>query len=103
MLYRVTQEALSNILRHANAGRVSVLLERRPERVSLIIEDNGRGFESAALLSAPATHGKLGLLGMQERVALAGGTLDLESTPGVGTTVFVRIPLPADQPKPSSS
>jgi PAS domain S-box-containing protein len=95
MLYRVTQEALTNVLRHAQAGRVSVLLERRPELVSLIVEDNGRGFDSEVVLTAPSTHGKLGLLGMQERVVLAGGTIELESTPGVGTTVFVRIPLPA--------
>ncbi len=89
-LYRVTQEALNNVVRHAQAGRVSVLLERRADRVSLIVEDDGRGFDAAAALKS----GRLGLLGMQERATLVGGTLEIESTPGRGTTVFVRIPLP---------
>jgi len=94
-LYRVTQEALTNVLRHARAKRVSVLLQHRPELVSLIIEDDGAGFNATALFQAAWQRGKLGLLGMQERVALAGGTIDIESNPGSGTTVFVRIPLEA--------
>jgi signal transduction histidine kinase len=88
-LYRGTQEALNNVIRHAKAGRVSVLLERRPHHVSLIVEDDGRGFDATAALKS----GRLGLLGMQERAKLAGGTFEIESTPGRGTTVFVRIPL----------
>ena len=59
----------------------------------LIVEDDGKGFEAAALLQAPATQGKLGLLGMQERATLAGGSVEIESNPGAGTTVFVRLPL----------
>jgi signal transduction histidine kinase/DNA-binding NarL/FixJ family response regulator len=90
-LYRITQEALTNVTRHANAKRVSVLLERRPEHVSLIVEDNGGGFNAG--IQASAARGKLGLLGMRERVTLAGGTLEIESTLGAGTTVFVRVPL----------
>ena len=93
VLYRVTQEALTNVTRHAKARRVSVLLERRPDCVSLIIEDDGRGFDAEALLHAPATKGKLGLLGMQERVKLVGGSLEIESAPGTGATVFVRLAL----------
>jgi len=92
-LYRVAQEALTNVVRHARASRVSVLLERRPGCVSLIIEDNGQGFDADAVMRAPATQGKLGLLGMQERVKLIGGSLEIESTPGAGATVFVRLPL----------
>jgi two-component system sensor histidine kinase UhpB len=92
-LYRVTQEALTNVLRHAKAQRVSVLLERRADHVSLIVEDDGVGFEPDAVLLGAGTCDKLGLLGMQERIRLAGGTLDLESTPERGTTVFVRAPL----------
>ncbi len=92
-LYRVAQEALTNVLRHANARRVSVLLERRPGGVSLIVEDDGRGFDAETLLQAPPTEGKLGLLGMGERAKLVGGTFALESSPGSGTTVFVRLPL----------
>jgi signal transduction histidine kinase/DNA-binding NarL/FixJ family response regulator len=90
-LYRITQEALTNVTRHANAKRVSVLLERRPGHVSLIVEDDGSGFDTG--IQASAARGKLGLLGMRERVTLAGGTLEIESTPGVGATIFVRVPL----------
>lgn len=93
-LYRVAQEALTNVLRHARASAVSVLIERRPDHVLLIVEDNGRGFDVEAVLGAPDAAGKLGLLGMQERVTLVGGTLNLESTAGRGTTVFVRVPWP---------
>ncbi len=93
-LYRITREALTNVVRHAKARRVSVLLERRADHVLLIVEDDGRGFDAAALLRAPAAQGKLGLLGMQERATLAGGSVEVESNPGAGTTVFVRLPLP---------
>jgi signal transduction histidine kinase len=92
-LYRITREALTNVFRHAGARRVSVLLERRADRVLLIVEDDGKGFDAAALLQAPASGSKLGLLGMQERAALAGGSVEIESNPGAGTTVFVRLPL----------
>jgi signal transduction histidine kinase len=92
-LYRITREALTNVFAHAKARRVSVLLERRADQVSLIVEDDGDGFDAAALLRAPATRGKLGLLGMQERATLLGGLVEIESSPGVGTTVFARLPL----------
>ena len=92
-LYRITREALTNVFRHARARRVSVLLERRADHVSLIVEDDGKGFDEAATLGASATQGKLGLLGMQERAILAGGTVVVESKPGAGTTVFARLPL----------
>jgi len=98
ILYRIAQEALTNVLRHAKAQCVSVLLERRPDHVLLIVEDNGRGFDAQAVLKAPDAHGRLGLLGMQERVILANGTIEIESTPGAGTTVFVRIPLESKMP-----
>jgi signal transduction histidine kinase len=102
-LYRITREALTNVVRHAKARRVSVLLERRADHVLLIVEDDGRGFDAAALLRAPAAQGKLGLLGMQERATLAGGAVEFESNPGAGTTVFVRLPSPrmVDNPKPA--
>jgi signal transduction histidine kinase len=81
------------VFRHAGAKRVSILLQRQAEHVSLIIEDDGRGFDAATVLQAPETPAKLGLLGMQERARLAGGSVQIESSPGVGTTVFVRLPL----------
>jgi signal transduction histidine kinase len=96
-LYRIVQEALTNVARHAQAENVSVVLEKRGLLVRLIIEDDGRGFDVSSVLgsrrgSSPS-NGKLGLYGMRERVALLGGTLTIESTPGVGTTVFVDAPL----------
>ena len=100
-LYRIAQEALTNVTRHANAKRVSVLLERRPGHASLIVEDNGDGFEAA--IQASVSQGKLGLSGMRERATLAGGTLEIESTPGVGTTVFVRVPLKQESAESSIS
>ena len=96
-LYRIAQEALTNVARHAHAKRVSVLLERRPGFVSLIVEDDGRGFDAQEVLAAPASPDKLGLLGMQERVRLAGGTLSIESNQGGGATVIARLPLEAER------
>jgi signal transduction histidine kinase len=92
-LYRVAQEALTNVLRHAKADRVSLLLERRGDQVSLIVEDNGSGFDADALWHSPSTKGKLGLLGMSERVKLLGGVFTIESSSGNGTAVFARLPL----------
>jgi PAS domain S-box-containing protein len=93
-LYRTVQEALTNVLKHARAGRVSLIVERRPDHVLAIVEDDGRGFDVEAVMGAPDVGTRLGLLGMQERVALVGGTLEIESSPGGGTSLFVRIPLP---------
>jgi len=98
-LYRVTQEALTNVSRHARATRVNLLLERWAEMVSLIIEDDGAGFEAESVFQTARARNSLGLLGMQERVTLTGGTLRIESEPGAGATIFVRIPL---GPEPSS-
>lgn len=90
-IYRVAQEALTNVVRHAGASHVSVILESDGRRIVAIIEDNGRGFEVEH--EPPNQQTRLGLLGMQERVALVGGTLTIESELGAGTTVIARIPL----------
>jgi CheY-like chemotaxis protein len=87
-LYRVVQEALTNAARHASAKRVSVLLELRPEHISLIVEDDGRGFDPETVIGQPDPSGKLGLLGMRERVTLLGGMLEIESKLGIGTTLL---------------
>jgi two-component system CheB/CheR fusion protein len=92
-LYRVAQEALTNVARHAGASRVSVVLESDGGRVVAAIEDNGRGFDPDAAAADAQQRRRLGLLGMQERAALVGGTLTVESQPGGGTTVIARIPL----------
>jgi two-component system CheB/CheR fusion protein len=89
-LYRIAQEALNNTCKHAQATRVDVLLERRDHHVVLIVEDDGAGFD---VEEKAETHEGLGLLGMRERAALVGGTLEIESAPGAGTTVFARVPL----------
>jgi PAS domain S-box-containing protein len=87
-LYRIAQEALNNVAKHARAQNVDVILERRQDHVLLIVEDDGVGFDPAR--TARASHG-FGLLGMQERAALVGATLEIESTAGKGTTILVRM------------
>jgi PAS domain S-box-containing protein len=92
-LYRVAQEGLTNVLKHAQASRVSVIVERSDDHVLAIVEDNGRGFEVEAVLGEPDARHRLGLLGMEERVTQLGGTLEIESSPGGGTSLFIRMPL----------
>jgi signal transduction histidine kinase len=87
--YRVAQEALGNIVRHAGARHVSVALMVGRARLTLSITDDGRGFDPAA----PAPAGHLGLVGMRERARAVGGTLDIESEPGRGTTLRLSVPL----------
>jgi signal transduction histidine kinase len=100
-LYRIVQEALTNVARHAHAETVSVLLERRKASVRLIVEDDGEGFDVSRVLGArrgyTSSDGKLGLYGMRERAALLGGTLTIESSPGMGTTIFVQVPLEEEE------
>jgi signal transduction histidine kinase len=91
-LYRIIQEALTNVLKHARAGRVSVILGLRGGDAFAVVEDDGAGFDQETLPGEAASGGHLGLLGMRERVALVKGTVNIESAPGGGTTVFVRVP-----------
>ena len=91
-IYRVVQEALTNIARHSGATHASIVLERRDGKLIAVVEDNGRGFDpenDARAADAPG----LGLLGIQERVALLGGTVAIESAPGSGTSLYVRVPI----------
>jgi PAS domain S-box-containing protein len=92
-LYRIVQEALNNIAKHARAKRVSVLLERRGEDAILIVEDDGQGFDVDGQSRRLLKNQGLGLVSMQERAALVGGTVQFESSPGKGATVVVRIPV----------
>lgn len=91
-LYRVAQEALANVEKHARARRVSILLELDAALARLTVEDDGCGFDLDAVQRSLDAPQRLGLLGMRERVSLAGGTLLIESSPGAGTTILVRIP-----------
>jgi len=95
-VYRIVQEALTNVLKHAQASRVSVLLTRDARGLSLVIEDNGRGFQVPIAAQATDTTKSMGLVGIHERAELASGSAQVESEPGRGTSVYVRIPLPAE-------
>ena len=86
-LYRMVQEAMTNVVRHARATQVDVLVERRGEQVILMVEDDGDGFEPSRVQRGD----HFGLLGMKERAEALGGTLTLESAPGAGTTILVEV------------
>jgi two-component system sensor histidine kinase UhpB len=90
-VYRIMQEALSNIVRHAGASHALVRLRREPEHLVVTVQDDGRGFDAARVRSADS--GGLGLFGMSERAAYLGGRVDVSSTPGSGTRVRAEIPL----------
>jgi len=87
-LYRIVQEALTNIVKHAGASRVSILLVRRRGTATVVIEDDGQGFDLAELRDEG-----MGIIGMRERVELHEGRLTVESTPGSGATLAAEVPL----------
>jgi signal transduction histidine kinase len=89
VLYRVVQEALSNVVRHSGAGMVSVAVHAEGSEVVVLVEDDGEGFDSSSSVGDGAG---LGLLGMNERAVSAGGSVRVESSPGGGTRVRLRIP-----------
>lgn len=91
-IYRIAQEALTNVVKHSGADQVSLIVERRADEIVTVIEDNGTGFDVDTLTLEAVKEGKLGLLGMRERAQLLGGKIAVESTPA-GTSVFVRIPV----------
>jgi two-component system, NarL family, sensor histidine kinase UhpB len=93
-VYRVVQEGLTNILKHAQRpSDVSVVIRRSDALLQVIVEDNGCGFDVAALAARPGSRPGLGLNGMRERLSLIGGTLEIESVVGGGTTLFARVIL----------
>jgi signal transduction histidine kinase len=92
-LFRVVQEALTNVRKHAQTQQVRIELRRREDEICLEVQDYGRGFDPAA---APVESGpgeRVGLAGMQERIGMLGGKLEIHSEPDVGTTVAVTVPL----------
>ena len=91
-LYRIVQEALQNVRKHSDASTVSIVMEHRLEELRVIIEDDGRGFDVARARDRQGDTGSLGLVSMEERAALFGGSVEIESKPGQGTSVFVRAP-----------
>jgi signal transduction histidine kinase len=91
-LYRIAQEALQNVLKHADAGSVLLQLTAVEGAVRLVVTDDGRGFDEASADDAEDRHG-YGLVGMRERAELVGATLTVVSRPGTGTTVDVTVPI----------
>jgi signal transduction histidine kinase len=103
VLYRIIQEALNNVAKHSGATRVAIVLHRTADHVQAIIEDNGRGFDSRAPSQSGNGTRRLGLLGIQERLGLVGGSLDIESAPDCGATLIIRIPTPVAHEKEKKS
>jgi two-component system, NarL family, sensor histidine kinase UhpB len=98
-VYRVVQEALTNVLKHANARSVSLVLDCRPDQLRVIIEDDGVGFDPEAPSRVDGgnvsgySNRRLGLSGIRERLALIGGTMTIESERGLGTSLFIVVPV----------
>ena len=92
-VYRIVQEALTNVLKHARASAVSIVLERQRTYLRLAVEDNGVGFDLQAVRDGP----RLGLVGIRERAALAGGSVEIETAPNAGTTLYVQIPVQREE------
>lgn len=97
ILYRLAQEALNNAARHSRATRVTMNLDFSGQAVALEIRDNGVGFLPELVLKPQSPRRAWGLLGMQERVALVGGTLEIDSTPGTGTRLRAHIPVESSE------
>jgi signal transduction histidine kinase len=96
VLFRIFQEALTNVVRHARASAVNVTLAERRDEFELRIRDNGRGVTATEVVDPRA----MGLLGMRERAALVGGTFQIAGRRGKGTTIVVRVPLNRQELKP---
>jgi light-regulated signal transduction histidine kinase (bacteriophytochrome) len=91
-LYRVLQEALTNVVRHSGATKVAVILTAADHQVTMIVEDDGRGFDEGEADHSPLAR-RLGLVGMRERLSIVNGSIAFETEPGRGTTLFVRVPV----------
>src|SRR5690606_23038322 len=96
--FRIVQEALANVMRHASATRFEVTLDYRPDSLVIAVADDGCGFDSAAVPTGERR--SLGLIGIRERVARAGGSIALETAPGRGTKLRVELPAAA-RPQPA--
>jgi signal transduction histidine kinase len=95
-VFRVIQEALNNVTKHAGATRVSVSLTRARRHLQGCVEDDGVGFDTAEGRDTAAARTRWGVLGMKERIEALGGQFTVESQPGIGTTVLLRVPLEED-------
>jgi len=93
LVFRVVQEALTNVTKHSRGARAEVRLRCEPERLRLEVRDEGQGFDAAAALARSDEEGSFGLRGMRDRVQLLGGRFEISSAPGAGTMVRVELPL----------
>lgn len=98
-VYRVTQEALANIRKHAQATKVDVVLRFEQDELCVAIRDNGKGFDLPQVLGNARSAGQVGLLGMRDRVETLGGTICIESAAGAGTSINFNMPVSAPLPK----
>lgn len=92
VLYRIAQEGVTNILRHAHAKNISLVVERGAQGITMLVEDDGCGFDPVKL-GTDSTKRHFGLISMKERAEILGGTLDIYTAPGKGTTIQVQIPI----------
>jgi PAS domain S-box-containing protein len=92
VLYRVAQEALANVARHAQASHVQITIKKLPQAIEMEVADDGKGFEVEQVMTLKR-HSRLGVVGMRERLQMVGGHYSLNSAPGKGTTIRARIPL----------
>jgi signal transduction histidine kinase len=93
VIYRVTQEAMNNITKHSEADLVRLVLRKIDGRISAVVEDNGRGFDLEKVLRSESTSRGMGLTNMRERIELSGGSFEIQSTKGKGTTIRASWPL----------
>jgi signal transduction histidine kinase len=98
-LFRVVQESLTNVAKHAAAGQVAVRIEAADDELRLSVRDDGRGFDPDALPDRPSGGPSgLGLAGIKERIQLLGGTVEISSTPGLGTCLNATVPIALPEP-----
>jgi signal transduction histidine kinase len=93
VIYRVTQEAMNNIAKHSKADLVRLVLRKIDGRISAVVEDNGRGFDLEKVLSSESRSRGMGLTNMRERIELSGGSFEMQSTEGKGTSIRASWPL----------
>ncbi len=92
-VYRVVQEALNNIRKHANASKVSLRLQFQEDKLLVEIGDNGKGFDFSQTLDGAVSMGHIGLLGMKQRAEMLGGDVRIKTGVGVGTTITLSLPI----------
>ena len=99
-IYRITQEFLANVHKHAEASQVAVAIKSLPEKVTITLEDNGKGFDPEEVKSRPKERRGMGLVSMEERLRMLGSQFSMTSQPGKGTRLSFKIPRTSGQELP---